>query len=185
MDQINELYRQRNNLAIAFCKAALAAGWKAGRGIDTSKPDGDPWANVVYVVLPGDTQVSWHIAPSEVHLLDGIPEFEGNWDGSFTARDKNWPDKIPTEVMFPEPKFVAVYSLGSGLVVQGPDESKEDFNERLQAAIRGGVKSNESSADPCTNCLRPKSEHNGKHCPSPFTTVWHAWDYPFAAGDER
>lgn len=146
MDQINELYRQRNNLAIAFCKAALAAGRKAGRGIDTSKDDGDPWENVVYVVLPGDTQVSWHTAPSEVHLLDGIPEFEGNWDGAFTARNKNWPNAIP---------------------------------------IKANVKPNESPADPCTNCLRPKSEHNGKHCPSPFTTVWHAWDYPFAAGDER
>ncbi|MNO50337.1 hypothetical protein D3C76_407090 [compost metagenome] len=141
MDQLNELYRQRNNLAIAFCKAALAAGWRAGRGIDTSKPDGDEWANVIYVVLPGDTQVSWHIAPSEVHLLENIPEFDGKWDGTFIARDKNWSNLIRI------PK------------------------------------------DPCANCLRPKSEHSGKHCPSPFTTVWHEWDYPsmssFMADDER
>lgn len=29
----------------------------------------------------------------------------------------------------------------------------------------------------CANCLRPKCEHNGKLCPIPFTTHWHAWDY--------
>lgn len=96
-DDINGVYRQRNNLAIAFCKAALAAGWKAGRGIDTSKEPGDEWENVIYVVLPGDTQVSWHIAPSEVHLLKDIPEFDGGWDGTFVARDKNWPNMIPPD----------------------------------------------------------------------------------------
>lgn len=29
----------------------------------------------------------------------------------------------------------------------------------------------------CANCLRPKCEHNGKLCPPPYTTHWHAWDY--------
>jgi len=40
----------------------------------------------------------------------------------------------------------------------------------------------EASTEPgaltaCANCLRPKCEHNGKLCPAPYTTVWHAWDY--------
>lgn len=29
----------------------------------------------------------------------------------------------------------------------------------------------------CANCLWPKCEHNGKLCPPPYTTHWHAWDY--------
>lgn len=32
----------------------------------------------------------------------------------------------------------------------------------------------------CANCLRPHCEHNGKLCPSPNTTWWHAWDYKHA-----
>ena len=91
---INKLYRQRNNLAIAFCKAALAAGWRAGRGIDSKKDNDDEWRHVVYITLPNGGQVSWHIAPSEVHLLDGIPEYTTPWDGTFLARDKNWPNLI-------------------------------------------------------------------------------------------
>lgn len=35
------------------------------------------------------------------------------------------------------------------------------------------------AVDCCGNCLRPKHEHMGDRCPKPYTTVWHAWDYPF------
>lgn len=35
------------------------------------------------------------------------------------------------------------------------------------------------AVDCCANCLRPKHEHMGGYCPNPYTTVWHAWDYPF------
>ena len=113
-EKLNDVYRQRNNLAIAFCKAALAAGWPAGRGIDDMKVNsGDAdWANVLYVDLPDGNQVSWHIAPSAVHLLEGIPQYKNVWVGTFTARDKNWPDLIPIKVVLPKPIVVFASSAG-------------------------------------------------------------------------
>ena len=83
-----DVYTQRNELAIAFTKAALAAGWRAGRGID---PQGDGgWQHVVYVDLPDGRQVSWHMSPDCVPLLDGLPEYPGKWDGKFTGRWPGW-----------------------------------------------------------------------------------------------
>lgn len=85
-------YTQRNALVVAFCKMAAARGWPAGRGVDNdpTKDWDDDWRHVVYVDLPSGEQVSWHMAPSEVHLLDGLPEYQGVWDGTFVARDPNW-----------------------------------------------------------------------------------------------
>jgi hypothetical protein len=98
MTDINDVYRQRNNLAIAFCKAALAAGWPAGRGVDDTKEPDDEWRHVVYVDLPSGDQVSWHMAPCAVHLLEGLPEYKGKWEGTFTARHKNWPSLVDLNV---------------------------------------------------------------------------------------
>ena len=101
MTDINDVYRQRNNLAIAFCKAALAAGWPAGRGVDDTKEPDDEWRHVVYVDLPSGDQVSWHMAPCAVHLLEGLPEYKGKWEGTFTARHKNWPALVPVQSLNP------------------------------------------------------------------------------------
>jgi hypothetical protein len=87
-EQLDAVYAQRNELAIAFVKAALAAGWKAGRGTD---PQADhEWSNVVYVDLPDGRQVSWHIAPREAHLLEGLPYYKGEWDRTFVGRTAGW-----------------------------------------------------------------------------------------------
>jgi len=91
---MEDVYSERNALAIAFAKAALSAGWAAGRGVDTSREPGDPWANVVYVSLPSGDQLSWHIAPDQVSLLDGLPFYPHNWDGTFLSRDPMWPSRI-------------------------------------------------------------------------------------------
>src|SRR3546814_5309162 len=71
-------------LAIALVRAALAAGWNAGRGFDadTSKDWDDAWRHVLYVDLPDGRQVSWHMSPSEVPLLEGIPNYQGTWNRS-------------------------------------------------------------------------------------------------------
>lgn len=85
-------YAQRNALVVAFAHMALAMGWEAGRGIDKdpTKDWDDDWRHVVYVDLPNGEQVSWHIAPTEVYLLDSLPKYQGEWNGKFTARDLNW-----------------------------------------------------------------------------------------------
>lgn len=92
MPSLDEVYAQRNELAVAFAKAALAAGWRAGRGLDPKGADG--WGHVVYVDLPDGAQVSWHIAPSEAYLLDEMPEYSGKWDGKFTGRKAGWSKRI-------------------------------------------------------------------------------------------
>ena len=87
-EQLDNVYSERNELAVAFAKAALAAGWKAGKGADpNATPD---WGNVVYVDLPSGYQVSWHIAPRDVALLNDLPVYEGEWDGTFLGRVPGW-----------------------------------------------------------------------------------------------
>lgn len=91
-ERLDRAYSERNALVIAFAKAAVALGWKAGRGFDSdpSKAWDDDWRHVVYVELPDGRQASWHMSPAEVPLLDGLPTYEGGWDGTFLARDPLW-----------------------------------------------------------------------------------------------
>lgn len=84
------VYGQRNRLAIAFALMALGMGWNAGRGLDSDETKDANWRHVVYIDLPGGKQVSWHIAPTEVPLLDMLPEYDGQWDGTFLGTTENW-----------------------------------------------------------------------------------------------
>ena len=94
-DKLNQAYSERNRLAVAFTKAALAAGWAAGTAMDNEKPNWDrEWCHVVYVSLPCGEQVSWHMSPDEVPLAIDLPNYPFEWNGKFTARDANWPDLI-------------------------------------------------------------------------------------------
>lgn len=88
-DAMQKVYTQRNNCAIAFAKAAVAAGWKAGRGIDPAQPSPD-WHHVVYIELPNGRQVSYHIAPEQVPMLTGLPVYGGEWDGTYVGRTPDW-----------------------------------------------------------------------------------------------
>lgn len=104
--QLNGVYTQRNALAIAFAKAALSAGWRAGRGYDDCPEVGwDPeWRHVVYVDLPNGQQVSWHMGPDVVHMLDQLPQYPGKWDGTSHGKDPAWclftagPEGMPPHV---------------------------------------------------------------------------------------
>ncbi len=89
MSDLNAVYSERNNLAIGLAKMALLAGLKAGRGFDDDpKKDWAPeWRHIVYVDLPNGSQVSWHMSPKELPLLDSLPAYEGGWDGTFLGRE--------------------------------------------------------------------------------------------------
>lgn len=82
-NKLNQIYSERNRLAAGFARMALAAGFKAGVGIDPGK-----WP-VLYVETPNG-QVCWHIADHDAHVLDGLPRFSGEWDGSFRGREARW-----------------------------------------------------------------------------------------------
>lgn len=90
-------YAQRNAMAVALVKMALLLGWPAGRGVDGRQDHPVEWRQVVYVQLPGGEQVSYHIAPSEQHLLADLPEFTGDWDGNYTGTDADWPKYVTGE----------------------------------------------------------------------------------------
>jgi hypothetical protein len=78
-------YFERNKCVTLIAKMALALGFKAG--IAQHDPDDkdweDDWRTVIYIDLPSG-QVSWHFHDSHIHLLDGLPIYDGSWDGHST-----------------------------------------------------------------------------------------------------
>ena len=87
--RVNSAYTQRNNAAVALVRMALLLGWPAGRGLDDTTGQ-----HVVYLDLPNGEQVSYHMAPADVPLLDGLPEYTGKWDGKFTGTTA-WAEMVP------------------------------------------------------------------------------------------
>lgn len=95
---LDDIYRQRNALAVALAKVVLLHGGRAGRGFDSdpTKDWDSAWRNVVYVDVPGVGQVSWHLSPDDLHLLKDLPRYPGEWDGTSKGRDPTWPHLIPS-----------------------------------------------------------------------------------------
>jgi hypothetical protein len=91
---IDEVYKERNQLAIALAKMALELGLKTGHGIDESQEPNSKWKHVVYIQFPNGKQVSWHMSPNEVELLNMLPEFDGKWDETFLGREPEWIKKV-------------------------------------------------------------------------------------------
>lgn len=87
--RVDTAYHQRNNAAVALVRMALLLGWPAGRGLDDKTGQ-----HVVYLDLPNGEQVSYHMAPADVPLLDGLPEYAGKWDGKFTGPTA-WAKMVP------------------------------------------------------------------------------------------
>jgi hypothetical protein len=95
VNDINVVYSERNQLAIALVKMAIELGLKAGRGIDNDHLDWEEkWRHVIYIQFPNGLQVSWHMSPNEINLLDMLPEFDGKWDGTFIGREPEWIKKV-------------------------------------------------------------------------------------------
>ena len=88
--RVDTAYHQRNNATVALVRMALLLGWPAGRGLDDKTG-----RHVVYLDLPNGEQVSYHMAPADVPLLDGLPEYAGKWDRKFTGTSA-WAEMVPT-----------------------------------------------------------------------------------------
>ena len=83
--RVRRAYGQRANLAVAFAKLAAQNNWTVGRGIDGKVDNDMEWRHVLYVDLPGGEQISYHFAPDDLYLLDGLPTYRGEWDGKYTG----------------------------------------------------------------------------------------------------
>lgn len=93
MIDINKLYTQRAIAVVLFAKMAQRLGYKVGIGLDNNEHWESQWRNVLYVEIP-EGQFSWHFSPSDFHLIENFPLFNGSWDGSFNGRDANFVKSI-------------------------------------------------------------------------------------------
>jgi ElaB/YqjD/DUF883 family membrane-anchored ribosome-binding protein len=82
----NRAYSQRAIAAVAFAHTVIALGGVAGVGIDGREDQPDAWRVVLYIDTPAG-QISWHIAPDDQAMLQGLPKYVGTWDGTFNSCD--------------------------------------------------------------------------------------------------
>lgn len=116
--RVDTAYTQRNNAAVALVRMALLLGWPAGRGLDDKTDNAPEWRHVVYLDLPNGEQVSYHMAPADVPLLDGLPEYAGKWDGKFTGTTA-WAGMVPAadagwRALYDEPNLNACAICSQG-----------------------------------------------------------------------
>ncbi len=74
----DDIYAERNRLALAFAAAMEMHGYKVGQTVDSSEPD---WP--ILMIDTPEGQVSWHLKADD--MPDGMPEYRGEWDGHSTA----------------------------------------------------------------------------------------------------
>ena len=148
-DSMNRAYAQRNTMAVALVRMALLLGWPAGRGVDGREGHPVEWRQVVYVQMPGGEQVSYHIAPSEQHLLADLPEFTGDWDGNYTGTEVDWPKYVP---------------IGSRFMGQVPVLDQSALAAVLQAELDMPERLQETS---CGYCKKPGASYCAAHRPPP------------------
>lgn len=82
-------YTQRAIAAIAFAHTVISLGGVAGVGRDGRENQPDAWRVVLYVDTPAG-QLSWHIAPHDQHMLEGLPTYAGVWDGTYNSSDASF-----------------------------------------------------------------------------------------------
>lgn len=78
-------YSERNKILSMLAHLANFMGWKVGIG---QHPESDTswdkdWRTILFIEFPTG-QGSWHFHDSEVHLLNGLPKYDGKWDGHST-----------------------------------------------------------------------------------------------------
>lgn len=155
-EKLNAVYVQRNELAVALAAMALRAGLHAGRGIDESKIEG--WNHVVYVDLPNGQQVSWHMSPECIELLDILPTYAGEWDKLFTATHKGWSIALGFDYNFNFDDLSVASATGKALdaisTVIGVEPSEQQRADMREMFLRGG-----NEWDAHVKAMRGEREH--------------------------
>lgn len=93
---MNDVYGQRAALSVALAWMTIKAGGVAGRGFDqdiANRGNEEGWGHVLYIETPGGDQISYHFNPGDASLLEGLPDYQGKWDGSYNGRETFWLDQ--------------------------------------------------------------------------------------------
>ena len=83
--ELNQIYRERNNLVLYLASLVIFYGGKAGLKKNLVNED----YIILYIDLPdgkgGSFEASWHIKKSELGVFhDLFPEYQKEWDGHET-----------------------------------------------------------------------------------------------------
>jgi hypothetical protein len=97
-ERVDTAYSQRTIAAVAFAHTVLSLGGVAGVGLDDRKDQPDEWRVVLYVDTAAG-QISWHIAPKDQAMLEGLPQYVGTWNGTYNSSDLTFYKRFikPTE----------------------------------------------------------------------------------------
>ncbi|MGI9297788.1 MAG: hypothetical protein ACR2QC_07810 [Gammaproteobacteria bacterium] len=79
----DEAYHERNKVVAVL--ARLFPSGVAKTNIEDWSPE---WHSCVYIDLPTG-QVSWHFHDSQTYLFEGLPAYQGKWDGHTTEEKYN------------------------------------------------------------------------------------------------
>lgn len=81
--QKENAYAERNQVVACLARMAMILDCKVG--LKKTAIDGweTEWHNCVYIDLPTG-QVSWHYHDSHAWMFEGLPAYEGEWDGHTT-----------------------------------------------------------------------------------------------------
>lgn len=90
------IYTQRAALAVALARMILMQGGRAGFCTGKSMDD---WP-VLYIDLPDGKQISFHISREDSRLLEGLPTYTGEWNGTYLGRGSEWLEAIPMPTDF-------------------------------------------------------------------------------------
>lgn len=85
------IYTQRAALAVAMARMILMQGGRAGFRPGKTMDD---WP-ALYIELPDGSQLSFHISHEDSRLLEGLPIYTGEWDGTYLGRGSEWLKAIP------------------------------------------------------------------------------------------
>lgn len=94
--RMNVAYTQRTIAAVVLAHTVIAAGGTAGIGRDNREDQPDEWRVVLYVDTAAG-QLSWHIAPHDQHMLAGLPQYAGVWDGTWYSGDTTFYSRFINE----------------------------------------------------------------------------------------
>ena len=121
-EKLNSAYTQR---MIAVRMLAVMSGCNYGLGKDDNEDWDDEWRTVVYIDLP-QGQVSWHIAPHDLHLFDDFPQYKGKWDGNSNGSSAEFAKKV-------HPDNEVIRDDLTGFINDGCSARPEDKHHALQA----------------------------------------------------